>query len=100
MRKMEEEPAQVIESAAVRAEAHFKGRNLSDTWDCVGVFAPDADTEGNFKADLFERFNADYRQFTQLMDRFLPDPRALPYADRLARLTEIRAYVRSPLPTR
>ena len=95
MRKMEEEPAQVIESAAVRAEAHFKGRNLSDTWDCVGVFAPDADTEGNFKADLFERFNADYRQFTSLMDRFLPDPRSLPYADRLARLTEIRAYVRS-----
>ena len=93
--RMEEEPAQVIESAAVRAEAHFKGRNLSDTWDCVGVFAPDADTEGNFKADLFERFNADYRQFTQLMDRFLPDPRALPYADPLARLTEIRAYVRS-----
>ena len=95
MRKMEEEPAQVIESAAVRAEAHFKGRNLSDTWDCIGVFAPDADTEGNFKADLFERFNADYRQLTRLMDRFLPDPRALPYADRLARLTEIRAYVRS-----
>ena len=70
-------------------------RLLGDTWDCVAVFAPDADTEGNFKADLFERFNADYREFTQLMDRFLPDPRALPYADRLARLTELRAYVRS-----
>ena len=91
MRKMEEDPAQVIESAAVRAEAHFKGHNLSDTWDCVGVFASDADTEGNFKADLFERFNADYRQLTRLMDLFLPDPRALPYADRLARLTEIPA---------
>ena len=29
------------------------------------------------------------------MDRFLPDPRALAYVDRLARLTEIRAYVRA-----
>ena len=29
------------------------------------------------------------------MDRFLPDPRALDYTDRLARLTEIRAYVRA-----
>ena len=29
------------------------------------------------------------------MDRFLPDPRALPYVDRLARLTEIRAYARA-----
>ena len=29
------------------------------------------------------------------MDRILPDPRALPYADRLARLTEIRAYTRA-----
>ena len=95
MREMEDDPAQVIEAAAVRAEAHFKGRNLTDTWDCVAAFAPDADTEGNYKADLFERFNADYRQFTRLMDRFLPDPRALPYVDRLARLTEIRAYVRA-----
>ena len=29
------------------------------------------------------------------MDRFLPDPRALHYVARLARLTEIRAYVRA-----
>ena len=29
------------------------------------------------------------------MDRFLPDPRALAYTDRLARLTEIRAYARA-----
>ena len=33
--------------------------------------------------------------FSRLMDRFLPDPRALDYTDRLARLTEIRAYVRA-----
>ena len=46
-------------------------------------------------ADLFERFNHDYRQFSSLMDRILPDPRALPYVDRLARLTEIRAYTRA-----
>ena len=95
MREMDENPAPVIEAAAVQAESHFKGRDLSDTWACVAVFAPDATTEGNYEADLFERFNADYRQFSRLMDRFLPDPRALPYVDRLARLTEIRAYARA-----
>ena len=95
MREMDEDPAPVIEAAAVQAESHFKERDLGDTWACVSVFAPDALTEGNFKADLFERFNADYRRFSLLMDRFLPDPRALDYTDRLARLTEIRAYVRA-----
>ncbi len=95
MRELDDDPAPVIESAAVQAESYFKGRNLRDTWECVAVFAPDASTEGNFKADLFERLNADYRRFSLLMDRFLPDPRALPYVDRLARLTEIRAYVRA-----
>ena len=95
MRELEEDPAPVIEAAAVQAESHFKGRNLGNTWGCVAVFAADAATEGNFKADLFERFNADYRRFSVLMDRFLPDPRALKYVDRLARLTEIRAYVRA-----
>ena len=85
MQALEEDPATVIEAAAVRAESHFKGRDLNDTWACVLMFAPDANTEGNYKADLFERFNADYRQ----MDRLLPDPRGLPYVDRLARLTLI-----------
>ena len=95
MQVMEEDPATVIESAAVRAESHFKGKDLNDIWDCVMVFAPDASTEGNYKADLFERFNADYRQFSRLMDRLLPDPRALPYVDRLARITLVRSYVRA-----
>ena len=95
MQALEEDPATVIESAAVRAESHFKGKNLNETWNCVMVFAPDANTEGNYKADLFERFNADYRQFSRLMDRLLPDPRALPYVDRLARLTLIRSYTRA-----
>ena len=95
MRKMDEDPAVVIEAAALQAESHFAGRNLSDTWECVALFAPDAHTEGSYKADLFERFNADYRVFSRLMDRFLPDQRALDYTDRLARLTEIRAYVRA-----
>ena len=31
----------------------------------------------------------------RLMDRLLPDPRALPYVDRLARLTLIRSYTRA-----
>ncbi len=95
MREMEEDPGPVMEAAAVQTESHFNGRDLAQVWDCVAVFAPDATTEGNFKADLFERFNADYRRFSRLMDRFLPDPRALAYADRLARLTAIRAYVRA-----
>ena len=95
MRELEEDPSQVIEAAARQAESHFKGRDLADTWACVAVFAPDASTEGDYKADLFERFNTDYRLFSHLMDRFLPDPRALAYVDRLARLTEIRACVRA-----
>ena len=95
MRELDEDPAPVIESAAIQAESYFKGRDLSDTWACVAIFAPDAATEGDFKADLYEPFNVDYRQFSRLMDRFLPDPRALTYVDRLARLTEIRAYVRA-----
>ena len=95
MQELEEDPGPLMEAAAVQAESHFKGRGLIQVWDCVAVFAPDANTEGNYKADLFERFNADYRWFSRLMDRFLPDPRALAYADRLARLTEIRAYVRA-----
>ena len=95
MQILEEDPATVIEAAAVRAESHFKGKDLSDTWACVLVFAPDVNTEGNYKADLFERFNADYRQFSRLMDRLLPDPRGLPYIERLARLTLIRSYTRA-----
>ena len=95
MRELEEDPAPVIEAAAVRAESYFRGRDLGDIWECVDVFNPDASTEGNFKADLFERFNADYREFSRLMDRFLPDPRALDYVERLARLTQTRACVRA-----
>ena len=95
MHELEEDPGPMMEAAAVQAESHFKGRDLNDTWACVAVFAPDATTEGDFKADLFEGFNADYRRFSRLMDRFLPDPRALAYAHRLGRLTEIRAYARA-----
>ena len=95
MQELEEDPGPAIEAAAVQAESHFKGRDLSNVWDCAALFAPDASTDGAFKADLFERFNADYRQFARLMDRYLPDPGAEPYVERLARLTEIRAYVRA-----
>ena len=95
MQELEQDPGPLMEAAAVQAESHFKGRDLNDTWACAAVFAPDATMEGNFKADLFERFNADYRWFSRLMDRFLPDPRALAYGDRLVRLTMIRAYVRA-----
>src|SRR5579883_768708 len=89
------DPASVIDAVADRAEAHFRGLDLNDVWACVQRFAPDAETEGDYKADLFERFNSDYRSFSRLMDQFLPDGRALPYIPRLARLTAIRSYVRA-----
>ena len=95
MTPLEEDTEAVIDAAAVRAESHFKGRDLDEIWDCVALFAADAATEGNFKADLFERFNADYRQFSRLMDRIWPNPQVLPYVDRLALLTGIRSYVRA-----
>ena len=95
MRELEEDPTTALEAAVVAAEAHFKGRDLGDVWDCIAVFAPDINTEGNFKVDVYERFNADYREFSRLMDRAIPNPKALPYVDRLARLTQIRAYARA-----
>ena len=95
MRELDEDPTAALEAAVVATEAHFKGHDLDDVWDCIAVFAADAGTEGNFKADLYERFNADYRGFSGLMDRAIPNPKALPYVDRLARLTEIRAYARA-----
>ena len=59
------------------------------------MFAAGATTEGDFRADAFERFDTDYRAFSRLTDQYLPDTRAVAYADRLARLTEIRACVRA-----
>ena len=95
MRELDEDPTTALEAAVVAAEAHFKGRDLDDVWDCLALFAADASTEGNFKADLYEQFNADYREFSGLMDRAIPNPKALPYVSRLACLTQIRAYTRA-----
>ena len=95
MRPLEEDPAQVIDGVLARAEGHFHGRNLFDVWDCAKLFEGDASSDGEFKADLYEAFSADYRMLSHLVDRFLPDPRVLPYVDRLARLTRIRSYVRA-----
>lgn len=95
MEELEDDPASVIEASLTRAEAHFKGLDLEDHWQCVLAFAADSTTEGKFKADLFARFDADYRHCSRLMDRFLPDPRALEYLDRFTRLTKIRSYVRA-----
>jgi type I restriction enzyme R subunit len=89
------DPAPVIDAAARRAESYFKRQQIDDTWACVYVFAPDRHTTGDFKADLFEKFSADYRRFAVLMDQYLPDKGALPYVDRLAQLTKIRAYTRA-----
>ena len=97
MRELGEDPTAALEAAVVAAEAHFTGRHLDDVWDCIAVFAPDASTEGNFKVDVFERFNADYREFSRLMDRAIPNPKALPYVGRLARLTQICALRPRPL---
>ena len=73
---------EMIEEAAARAESHFRACGLDDLWACAAVFAPDRDTEGRFKIDLYQRFNRDYRQFSALMDRFLPDEGALRFLGR------------------
>ena len=49
MRETDEDPSVVIEAAAVRAESHFGHRDLSDTWECVSVFAPDAQYGGQLQ---------------------------------------------------
>lgn len=89
------DPAGNIESYAVQAESYF--RRLDDVWACVAVFEPDEVTEGTYKRDVWDRFTSDYRRFAAKVDEFLPDPRALPYVDRLARLTQIRNYVKTNL---
>lgn len=94
-KELEEDPEPKLEAAARDAEAIFAGKDLADVWTCVAVFAPGKDTDGDFRADLYEDFNRKYREFSKLLDQFLPDQRALDYTDRLARLTIIRAYVRA-----
>ena len=90
-----EDPAPVIQAAADKAEAHFRGLDLDDPWACVHHFDADATTEGDYRADVYERFDRDYGDFSTLMDRFLPDPAALGYLDCLRRLTVIRSYARA-----
>ncbi len=133
-----EDPAPVIDAAADKAEAHFRGLDLDDPWTCVNRFAvntatssgtrtsteddtntgdgastyktdtygTDADNEPNttgsdddtsptYRANAYERFDKDYRDLSKLLDRYLPEPAALDYIDRLKRLTVIRSYVRA-----
>jgi len=90
---LDENPEVVIESAATKAARYFKGRSLDDAWSCVEVFVDQ--TGDGFRADLFEKFNADYEDFASLMDRYLPSPGALAYTDTLTKLTRIRSYVRA-----
>ena len=94
MKELPEDPGPVIEAAANQAESHFGRLDLNDPWACVHHFDADADTEGDYKADAYEHFDSDYREFSKLMDRFLPDPAAGAYLDRLRRLTVIRSYAR------
>ncbi len=93
--ELPEDPGPVIQAAADRAESHFRGLDLNDAWACVHRFDADTNTEGDYKADQYERFDQDYRDFSTLMDRFLPEPAALAYLDRLKRLTVIRSYARA-----
>jgi type I restriction enzyme R subunit len=93
--ELEKDPGPSLDAAADRAESHFPRLDLDDTWDCVHRFNADAGTEGTYKADAYERFDLDYRDFSRLMDQYLPEPAALAYLDRLKRLTLIRAYARA-----
>ena len=95
MKELPEDPGPVIEAAANQAESHFGRLDLDDPWACVHHFDADADTEGDYKADAYEHFDSDYREFSTLMDRFLPDAAAGAYLDRLRRLTVIRSYARA-----
>ena len=95
MQELPEDPGPVIEAAANQAESHFGRLDLDDPWACVHHFDADADTEGDYKADAYEHFDRDYREFSKLMDRFLPDAAAGAYLDRLRRLTVIRSYARA-----
>ena len=74
---------------------HFGGLDLDDPWACVHHFDADTNTEGDYKADAYEHFDRDYREFSTLMDRFLPNAAASAYLDRLRRLTVIRSYARA-----
>ena len=58
-------------------------------------FDADANADGAYKADAYERFDSDYREFARLMDQYLPEPSALAYLERLKRLTLIRAFARA-----
>ena len=93
--ELPQDPGPVIQASADKAEAHFRGVDLDDPWACVHHFDADATTEGDYKADAYERFDGDYSDFSALMDRYLPDPAALAYLDRLRRLTIIRSYARA-----
>ena len=93
--ELPEDPGPVIQAATDRAEAHFRGLDIDDPWACVHRFDADLATDGDYKADAYEQFDRDYRDLSTLMDRFLPDPAALAYLDRLRRLTVIRSYARA-----
>ena len=93
--ELPEDPGPVIQAAADRAEAHFRGLDIDDPWACVHRFDADSATDGDYKADAYEQFDRDYRDLSTLMDRFLPEPAALAYLDRLRRLTVIRSYSRA-----
>ena len=93
--ELPEDPGPVIQAATDRAEAHFRGLDIDDPWACVHRFDADSATDGDYKADVYEQFDRDYRDLSTLMDRFLPEPAALAYLDRLRRLTVIRSYARA-----
>ena len=95
LQELPEDPGPVIEAAANQAESHFGRLDLDDPWACVHHFDADEGTEGDYKADAYEHFDRDYRDFSTLMDRFLPDAAASAYLDRLRRLTVIRSYARA-----
>ena len=79
----------------IQAEAYFAGWDLDDVRDCAEAFRSNPDSGEHFDEEAFRQFNTDYRRLSSAMDRMLPGPRILPYVVRLARLTEIRGYVRA-----
>ena len=84
-----------VAKLCIQAEAYFAGWDRDDVRDCAEAFRSNSDSGEHFDEEAFRQFNTDYRRLSSAMDRMLPDPRILPYVIRLARLTEIRGYVRA-----
>ena len=95
MRELDEDPTTVLEAAVVAAESHFRVA----TWTTCGTASPCSlptpAPRATSRWTCTSGSTPTTAEFSHLMDRAMPNAKALPYVGRLARLTEIRAYARA-----